>query len=152
MGQNFGAKKWKRIHKGFKISAIVMASWGIVVTLILFFGGGFIFSLFLPGEPDVIAIGADYLRILAISQALSCIEAICAGTFRGLGRTTPPSISSATCNFLRVLLAYYLSRTAMGLDGIWWALTLGAIGRGVWMFVWFMAYSKKLPKEDEVLV
>lgn len=147
-GQNFGAGKWSRIHGGYKISAIIMGSWGVIVTFILFFGGGALFSIFLPNEPEVIVMGANYMRILAAAQILGCLEGITSGTFRGLGKTLPPSVVSGTSNFLRMVAAFFLARTAMGLDGIWWALTIGAMLRGAWIFIWFRIHAGKLPKED----
>ena len=152
IGQNFGALKWPRIHQGFKISMGIMAVWGVIVTFVLYFGGGNIFALFLPDEPEVIAMGAHYLKILAVCQFVSCLEGISSGAFRGMGKTANPSLVSASSNFLRVIAAYFLYRTSMGLDGIWWAVTIGAFVRGLWMFVWYMSYSRKLPKEEGVAV
>jgi len=150
-GQNFGAGKWTRIREGYKISVIIMATWGVITTAVLFFAGGPLFAIFLPGEPEVIAMGANYMRILAAAQVLGCLEGITAGTFRGLGKTVPPSVVSASSNFMRMIAAFFLARTAMGLDGIWWALTLGAMLRGAWIFIWFKFYSRKIPKEDVVV-
>ena len=152
VGQNFGALKWPRIHQGFKISMRIMSVWGVIVTLIIYFGGGTIFALFLPGEPEVIAMGAHYLQILAVCQFVSCLEGISSGAFRGMGKTTNPSLVSATSNFFRVVAAYFLYRTSLGLDGIWWAVTIGAFVRGAWMFSWYMISSRKLPKEEGVAV
>ena len=150
-GQNFGAKKWGRIHEGFRISTLLMTTWGAIVTVVLFFGGGFIFSLFLPNEPEVVEIGANYMRILALCQIFGCLENVTSGSFRGLGNTVPPSLVSGASNFIRMVAAYFLSKTSMGLDGIWWALTFGAILRGGGMFIWYKLYERKLPKEDAVL-
>ena len=147
-GQNFGAGKWPRIHSGYKIAAVIMGSWGVIVTFILFFGGGALFSVFMPDEPKVIAMGANYMRILATAQIFGCLEGITIGAFRGLGKTIPPSVVSGSTNFVRMIAAFFLAGTAMGLDGIWWALTVGAIFRGVWILVWFRIYANKLPKED----
>jgi len=151
-GQNFGAGKWRRIREGYKISAILMAIWGVIATGILFFAGGHLFAVFLPDEPDVVAMGANYMRILAMCQIISCLEGITAGTFRGMGKTVPPSVVSVSSNFMRTVAAFFLARSAIGLDGIWWALTLGAILRGGWIFIWFRIHSRKIPKEDAVAV
>ena len=151
IGQNFGALKWPRIHQGFKISMGIMSVWGIIVTIVLYFLGGTIFALFLPGEPEVIEMGANYLRILAVCQFVSCLEGISSGAFRGMGKTTIPSVVSATSNFGRVIAAYFLHKTSMGLDGIWWAVAIGAFVRGAWMFAWYMISSGKLPKVEGAL-
>ncbi|MCL2320900.1 MAG: MATE family efflux transporter [Oscillospiraceae bacterium] len=147
VGQNFGAKKWGRIHKGFKISIYVMSIWGVIVTLILFFGGKYIFYLFIPDD-SLLNMGDNYLKILAFCQLVGCLEAISSGTFRGTGRTIPPSLVSVISNFLRIPMAYFLSLTSLGLNGIWLGITIGAFIRGAWIFIWRLIRSRKEPKHD----
>lgn len=147
VGQNYGAGKWSRIHEGFRISLMTILTWGCIVTLVLFFGGRTLFGLFLP-DPTTLDMGAAYLRILAYGQLLSMLEYVAMGMFRGLGRTLPPSIASITCNAIRVPLAYFLSQTSLGLDGIWWGISIGQMLRAVWMFLWYLLGSRHLPRKD----
>jgi len=149
IGQNFGAGKWNRIHKGFKISTWMMVIWGSFVTLLLFFGGGALYGIFVPNEPDVIKLGIHYLQILASIQLVACLEGVAAGIFRGQGKTLPPSIASIASNSIRVVLAYgFAYYTDWGLTGIWAAMSIGAALRGIWIFVWYLFYSCKTPKTD----
>jgi len=151
IGQNFGAGKWSRIHKGFKISAFLMIGWGMLVTLLLFFGGGALYRIFIPNEPDVIALGVFYLKILAVVQIPQCMEGVAAGVFRGKGLTVPPSISSICSNVSRVVLAYgFIYFTDMGLAGIWTAVAISAAIRGIWIFIWYLLHARKSPKFDVV--
>jgi len=148
-GQNFGAGKWVRIRRGFSVSSALMAGWGLVVGFILYFGANFLFRLFIPNEPEVAAIGVQYMRVLALVQIPACLEGVAAGVFRGQGKTIPPSIASVTSNALRVVFAYALSHyTQLGLDGIWIAFAAGAGVRGTWMYIWYLIYSRKTPKTD----
>jgi len=148
-GQNFGAGKWSRIHKGFKISTVMMICWGLLVALLLFFGGGALFRIFIPDEPDVIAMGVHYLQILAIVQIPQCLEGVAAGIFRGKGKTVPPSISSISSNIMRVVLAYvFVAFTDLGLTGIWLAVAISAAIRGIWIFIWYLIHSRGEPKTD----
>lgn len=148
MGQNFGAQKWQRIHKGYHISIRAMFAWGVITTAILAFGGQFLFSLFLA-EPEAVEMGVVYLRILAVCQIVACLEYNSAGCFRGIGKTIPPSVVSIVSNLIRVPLVFVLSRTSLGINGIWWGVSLGAGIRSIWMFIWFYLISVKLPKEDK---
>lgn len=147
-GQNFGALKWRRIRRGFSISSAVMLVWGMMVTLTLFFAGDPLFRLFMPDSEAVVHAGVEYLRILAFSQLLQCLEGIAAGSFRGMGKTMPPFISSATSNLVRVVAAYFLSQGPMGLHGIYWAVAIGAAVRGAWIYLWYLGYSRSLPHND----
>ena len=152
VGQNYGAGKWARIHKGVSVSSVMMACWGVVVSLILFFAGGALFGIFIPNNTVVVGIGAGYLRILAFAQIPGCLEGVASGAFRGRGKTIPPSVASASSNAARVALAYVLAfHTSLGLTGIWIALAAGCGARGLWMFVWYLIDARSVPKEDAPL-
>ena len=151
VGQNFGAGKWTRIHRGFRVSSVIMACWGVIVSLVLFFAGGALFKVFIPNNPAVVDIGSRYLKILAAAQIPGCLEGVASGSFRGRGKTIPPSVTSGTTNALRVVFAFILiNTTSLGLTGIWVALASGSAVRGGWMFIWYLLSSRTTPKEDAV--
>ena len=147
IGQNFGAQKWGRIHRGFKISLGVMAIYGVFVSLLMYFGAEAIIRLFIT-DPKIIPLGVDYLQIFALVQLVECIGAIAAGAFRGVGKTQPPSIISIVFNVLRVFAAISLSQTALGLNGIWWGMAICNALRSLITFTWYKFYIKKEPRFD----
>jgi len=149
-GQNFGAGKWSRIHRGFKISMVIMTVWGLLVSFLLFFFGGALFRIFVPNDPEVIEMGIHLLKIFAVIQIPACLEGVAAGIFRGLGKTMPPSIASISSNVLRVVLAYgFMYLTDLSLTGLWLAVAISAAVRGIWILAWYMLHSRKIPKHDE---
>ncbi len=148
IGQNFGAKKWRRFREGYRLSAGVMFVWGVVITAVIFFCAAFLFSIFLP-DPEILPMGISYLHILALCQLPQCFEAVSGSAFKGSGRTIPPTVVSIASNVLRVALAYFLSKTALGLSGIWVAISLTAALRGTCSFIWGCLYVRKLPRDDE---
>ena len=141
-GQNFGAQKWPRIREGYRITVVISFVWGCIVSFVMFFLGGALYRVFVS-EPDVILFGIQYMRILALCQIAGNLENVAAGAFRGMGKTLPPTIVSVSCNALRILLCCLLSRTALGLDGIWIGLTLGAVLRGFGIFIWYAIFSRR---------
>lgn len=147
IGQNYGAGKWSRIHRGMHLSAWIMSAWGVFVTVVLVFGARFLVSVFLTGE-DIISGGVTYLRILSTCQFIYCLEALAAGAFRGLGKTLPPSLATAVGNTIRIPIVYGLSKTALGINGIWWGVALGAILRSLILIIWYVVDSRKQPRED----
>lgn len=147
IGQNYGAGKWGRIHRGFRVSALIMICWGALITAIIFFGARPLSSIFLT-DPDIIDISTGYLRILSVCQLMYCLEVIAAGAFRGIGKTLPPSFATAAGNLIRIPIVYLLSQGPLGLNGIWWGVTIGAILRSTLLFGWYMLYAKKQPRED----
>ncbi len=147
VGQNYGARKWERIRQGYRISLLALLTWELLVSAILLFGGRFLFSLFLR-EPGILDMGATYLRILAASQLFMALEGACAGVFRGIGKTLPPSLCSITSNLLRPLLCWSFMHW-MGLNGLWIGITVSAALRGVLIFVWYTLYERQIPLANE---
>ena len=89
-------------------------------------------------DPKTIAIGANYLRIIAISQWFSTLEISNQGAFNGLGKTIYPSAVGIVFNLARIPMVYFLSLTMnLGLDGVWWAITISSIFKGLVLFGFF---------------
>ena len=145
VGQNYGAKKYDRVNKGCKIGIIIAIILGIITTSVLVFGGRQVFSVFIQEEKAIYE-GTIYLKILGYSQLFMCVEIITAGAFKGLGRTYIPSIISIVLTGSRVPLAYLISKPElMGLNGVWWSITLTSILKGILMisiFIWLLKTGK----------
>ncbi len=137
VGQNYGAKKWNRIYKGYMSAIGIMGLVGIFATCLLIFGAKPLFSLFID-EEEPIRYGVVYLQILGLSQLFMCIEIATAGAFNGLGKTIPPSIVSITFNGLRIPAALILStETLLGLEGVWWSISMSSVFKGIILVTWF---------------
>ena len=145
VGQNYGANKVDRIKKGFKISFLVLSGWGILITLLLIFGGAVSFGVF-TDNLEIIESGIRYLRIVSFIQIAHCMGAVCAGTFKGLGKTKPILVTAITVSVLRVPVAFFLSQTPLGLYGVFIGAALGVFMRGVVLLIWYAIYSKKMLK------
>lgn len=142
--QNYGAGNSDRIRKGYRISFIIIALWGLLVTAAFVFFPTSISRLFFH-EADAIAIAVDYLIIIGFSEAFMSVELLTIGALSGLGRTRLCSIISIVLTGARIPLAMLLSGTALGLNGIWWALTLTSITKGIVFTLTFHHISKRLP-------
>jgi len=145
VGQNYGANKHERIKRGFKISVMVQATWGLIVTLIMVFGGRFIYSIF-TDNPEIIASGIRYIRISAFVQITGCLDGVCTGAFRGMGKTLPPSITTTTFNTLRVFIAWALSLTPLGLYGVFIGAVVGIFLRNIGIIIWYLNFQYKQNK------
>lgn len=144
IGQNYGAKKWDRVFKGYFSGLAIVSVIGIFATCLLIFGAGPVFSVFIP-EEEAIRYGIVYLKILGLSQLFMCIEITTAGAFIGHGKTLPPSIVGILFNALRIPGALILSSTFLGLDGVWWAISISSILKGVVLSTWHILFLKGNP-------
>ncbi|MDO4754591.1 MAG: MATE family efflux transporter [Bacillota bacterium] len=134
IGQNFGAAEYRRVWDGYRIGMALCTVLGIVSTLLLFFLGEPLFRLFIS-DTEVVQMGGDYLRILALSQLLMCFDITCTGIFNGLGITKLPAVIGVTFNLIRIPMAYFLVTTSLDLNGIWWAITISSWLKGVFLLV-----------------
>lgn len=145
-GQNFGAGDYDRLRRGMLMAAGLISAFGIATTALLYYGAAPIFRIFLD-EPETLAIGVSYLKILALSQLFMCVEITMAGFFNGLGRTLPPAIMSILLTGMRIPLAYIIAvPSILGLDGIWWSISISSIAKGVVLSVMVVYMVKKIKK------
>lgn len=142
VGQNYGANKGERVYRGYFVGLGIISVLGIGATILLIFGARPIFSLFIP-EEEAIIIGISYLRIHGLSQLGLAFEILTAGAFIGQGKTGPPAIVGIVFNFLRIPLALILSSTPLGLDGIWWAISISTMLKGSVLMIWHLYFLKK---------
>lgn len=142
IGQNYGAEQPKRVLKGYKISMTIMATVGILTSFLFYFGAERIFRIFIQEEESV-KNGVEYLKILSYSQLFMCVEILTAGAFNGLGKTKPPFYITTFFNIVRIPLALFLSQDGLlGLNGVWWAITITTLFKGSFMVGWFIKTTK----------
>ncbi|NLC25727.1 MAG: MATE family efflux transporter [Fastidiosipila sp.] len=145
VAQNFGAGQGKRMKKGYRSSAVIVTIICIFTTAILYFFAADITALFLK-EPEAIAGGKNYLQILSASQILMGLEIITIAAFSALGQTRFTAIVSTIFIGARIPLAAWLSSTPLGVNGIWWTMTITTNVVAVVFIVSFLSYMRKLEK------
>jgi Na+-driven multidrug efflux pump len=149
VGQNYGAKKWDRIYKGYYTAISIIAVIGVITSCLLIFLPGPIFSIFIR-EKEVVKEGIKYLRILGLSQFFMCMEIATAGAFNGLGKTVPPSIVGVIMNALRIPGALLLAvAVPLGVTGVWWSISISSILKGIILTTWFVIFLNRRPEIRE---
>ena len=56
-----------------------------------------------------------------------CEELLTVGALQGLGKTLSCSVITIVLTAARLPLAVFLTGTGLGLDGIWWAVTVAEV-------------------------
>ncbi|MGL4774266.1 MAG: MATE family efflux transporter [Clostridium sp.] len=153
VGQNYGAKKWDRIFKGYGATLVLSASIGVFATVLFVFFGDMVFSVFIP-EEEAIKQGIEYLKILGYSQLFMCLEITTAGTFNGLGKTIIPSAVGITLTGMRVPAVILIASIGtIGINGVWWSISITSMLKGVLLvsLFYFIIYKKKrVDKLEEI--
>ena len=85
MAQNRGAGKAERVRQGFFAGMRIEAVYGLAIMAVCFFGAEPIMRLF-ADEPEVIALGVRFLRLVSLLYLLPSATNGIQGGFRGVGR------------------------------------------------------------------
>ncbi len=99
-GQNFGARKYSRIHRSVKVCLIMAMAVTLCVSFCIVYGGRLFYQVF-TDDPQVIAIGMEIIAIQApFLFTYVCVE-ILSGAARGTGDALVPMV--LTCLGICVL-------------------------------------------------
>jgi len=124
-GQNIGAKKYDRVHSVFRWGVIMTLMISTVNTVLYFTLPRLMMSAFVKDE-EVISIGAMYLRILGPASMMFAIAFVSNGVINGAGHTKMTlffTLFALWC--VRVPVIIWLSKTSLGVTGIWVGSAIG---------------------------
>lgn len=142
IAQNYAAGKRDRVVKAWHLMLWITSIFGTLCMCLFLFFGNEIFAIFVP-EQAAYEAGGAFLRIDGFAQVFMMIEITTQGVFYGIGRTVPPAIISIGFNYLRIPLALLLIHWGLGVEGIWWAVCLTTIAKGVVLLTWLLIIRKK---------
>jgi putative MATE family efflux protein len=125
-GQNFGAREGPRVKDTFRDAAWMAAVYMAGFTITCQIAPAAMVSVF-SNDPDVIRIGAEYLRIVSWSSPASGLIFVASSMFQAMGNTVPSLISSA----VRIALVATLTLILAPMPGFelrWiWYLSVGSV-------------------------
>lgn len=143
IAQNYAAGKTDRVIRAWRTTLWMTGVFGTLCTILFVFFGSEIFSIFVP-EQAAYQAGAVFLRIDGYSQLFMMLEITTQGVFYGIGRTVPPATVSILFNYLRIPLALLFVGIGMGVEGIWWAVSITTIAKGITLALWFALIRKRV--------
>lgn len=108
-GQNVGACRYDRVHKGVGQGTAIALSFSTVITVVLLFLNKYLFAIFTE-TTALIDLAGQMMRIMAVGYLAVSISQVLGGIMRGMGDTvTPMWISIVSTVVLRVPIAYILA-------------------------------------------
>ena len=143
VAQNYAAGKNDRVLGAYATTLKMTAVFGTFCTLLFVFWGSELFSLIVP-DPQAYKAGGVFLRIDGYSMLFMMLEITTQGLFYGTGRTIPPAVISIGFNTLRIPLAMLLASIGMEITGVWWAISLTSIAKGITSAAWFAVLKKRI--------
>jgi putative MATE family efflux protein len=123
-GQNLGAGRPERVKRVFKSGVMMTSSITVLISFIVVVFSKFILIMFgLGDDAKVMEIGISYLRIAGSCYIFFAIMFISNGVINGAGHTIITMVFTLLSLWLiRVPLAWFLSKTNLGIAGIWIAI------------------------------
>jgi putative MATE family efflux protein len=125
-GQNFGAGKGTRVRQTFRDGALMASAVMIVCAVVCNWIPGSLIAVF-SQDPQVVAVGSEYLRITALNFVASGLIFVASSMFQAMGNTIPALATSALRIVLVAIPAFILSRSP-GFELHWiWYLSVATI-------------------------
>mgnify|MGYP004460246519 CR=1 FL=1 len=126
VAQNYGAGNHDRIKKGTKQAFAISIIFSLIISGLVFLLAPWLMQIFVSAsETDVISAGVVYLRVEgAFYCGIGCLFLLY-GYYRAIKKAGMSVVLTILSLGTRVLLAYILSATAIGIVGIWMAIPIG---------------------------
>lgn len=119
-GQNFAARKGDRVRAAFKAAAGMAAGVMSLSAIVIFTAAEALMKIFTT-DPEVVAVGVEYLHIVAITFVGSGITFVSSSMFQAMGNTIPSLVTSGMRLVFSIVPAILLSRVAgFHLTWIWY--------------------------------
>jgi putative MATE family efflux protein len=136
-GQNFGARQPERVRDTFRSAAVMAAGVMVLWTIVCVVAAAPMMRVF-SADPQVVAIGEQYLHIVSWTFAASGVIFVGSSMFQAMGNTLPALIGSVVRIVVATIPAILLSRmTGFALHWIWY-LSVAAITVQLAINLWLL--------------
>jgi len=119
-GQNVGARHAERVRATFRSAVFMAAGAMVLLSIACRIAGAGMVRVF-SSDPEVVAVGTEYLRIVSWTFAASGVIYVGSSMFQALGHTLPALMASFSRIVIVAVPAFLLSRLpAFQLHWIWY--------------------------------
>jgi putative MATE family efflux protein len=138
VGQSLGARRVDEaervVHRGVAVTGVL----GVVFCVLYYLWAREIMLAF-DRDPAVVAAGASFLKLIALSFLFSGPMFPLASAMNGAGDTKPPMIVAFLANWaVKLPLAYVLAVPfGLGVDGVWQAMFVSIAFEAVALYAWY---------------
>ena len=148
VGYNYGAKNKDRVIKTVRIAMAIGCSVMLLGTLLFQFLPNLILSPFKTTE-EMNKIAYVAFRIISIGFIFSAIAIVINGFFMGIGAgVSAMSVNLARQLILLVPLAFFLSKTALGISGVWVAFPISEVLSTILAYALFIKEKNKIDNKN----
>lgn len=124
IGQNLGAKKHYRAKKGAWFGIAVCCTMAELCGVLFYFAAPYVISIF-NSEPEVIAVGTQMTKVIALFFFMLALSHCVAGIMRGAGRAIVPMMVMLICwCVIRVSYLTIITSYIPRIEVVFWAYPL----------------------------
>ena len=150
VGQSYGAKRHNMAYRlgwlSVFLGMLVMTGTGIL----LYVAAPQMLSILSP-DKEVVALGAEMLRIEAFAEPFFAASIVVFGVFQGMGNTLMPTLLNFISMWgIRIPLSALLA-SKLGLRGVWLGMCLELIARGC-IFLLYMRHRGKRNEANKEII
>lgn len=123
-GQNIGAQRYDRVRSVFWNGLALSLGMTVIASGVAALIPGLVMRLFVA-DPKVVAIGASYLRILAVGYLFFAVTFVSNGIINGSGHTLVTTVLTLISLWvIRIPLAAFLTGVTGRIEAIWIAIVV----------------------------
>ena len=147
VGQNWGARKFERVHEALNTCYAACLIWGLLAAIIMWFGAGY-FVNFVNDDPGLVDVAVTFLHIIPFSIGFMGLIVVSTHAFNALRRPMPALFLSVA----RLLIVYIplalLGSHFFGYVGVFAATAITNVLVGIVAVVW---NRRTLSREQQLL-
>lgn len=147
VAQNRGAKQKERVKQGFCMGLLVEAGYWVIICVVILLFREPIMKLFVSqGDTGMVALGVEYLGLMAFFYLMPAFTNGIQGFFRGMGNMSITLISTLIQISVRVVFVYLLV-PVIGIRGVAYASFIGwscMLLAEVPYYFWFKKHNELL--------
>lgn len=151
IGQNYGAGKTERVHRGVRVCMILAVVMTLIMDGVLLLGGDFLMSMF-TSDPEVRAIGSRLLHFMVPTFITYIVIEIFSGALRGVGDAWMPMLIAGVgiCS-VRILWITFGLPHVPNLIGAAFCYPLSWILSSAAFIVYYLWFSKLSRRKEKNL-
>ncbi len=124
-GQNFGARKAERVKQTFRTAATLSGMAMLLLAILVWLAGHRMVEIF-SSDPAVIAVGAEYLHVVAWNFVASGVIFVTSSMFQAMGNTIPSLVTSGSRIVIIAIPVLLLANTSgFTLLSVWYISVAG---------------------------
>jgi MATE family, multidrug efflux pump len=139
VSQNMGAGNTQRAARVTVLGASYSFGMLSIVGILAYIFAPTLVAFFVPGAPDVITEGAQFIRIMCLAWGGIGVQLCIVSAFRGSGNMLIAMVLALVSQFvLQFPLAYVLSKhTSLQASGLWWSFPITTVAVAIVSVCWF---------------